>query len=57
MLTEVNGMRLGDLRNVNAVLQALQQTQQANVKVQRNGVEQPMVIDMGQIARLAGSVQ
>ena len=57
VLTEVNGMRLGDLRNVNAVLQALQQTQQANVKVQRNGVEQPMVIDMGQIARLAGSVQ
>jgi general secretion pathway protein C len=57
VLTEVNGMRLGDLRNVNSVLQALQQSQQANIKVQRNGVEQPMVIDMGQISRLAESVQ
>ncbi len=57
VLTEVNGIRLGDLRSTNAVLQALQQSQQANIKVQRNGVEQPMVIDMSQIARLAGSVQ
>ena len=57
VLTEVNGMRLNDLRNVNAVLQALQQSPQANVKVRRNGVEQPMVIDMGQITRLADSLQ
>ena len=57
ILTEVNGMRLTDLRSAGAVLQALQETPQANVKVQRNGVETPMVIDMGQIARLAESVQ
>jgi general secretion pathway protein C len=57
VLTEVNGRRLNDLRNVNTVLQTLQQTQQANVKVLRNGVEQPLVIDMGQIARLAESLQ
>jgi len=57
ILTEVNGMRLTDLRSATAVLQALQESPQANVKVQRNGVETPMVIDMGQIARLAESLQ
>jgi general secretion pathway protein C len=57
ILTEVNGTRLTDIRSATAVMQALQETPQANVKVQRNGVETPMVIDMGQIARLAESVQ
>lgn len=57
VLTEVNGVKLGDLRNTNAVLQTLQQSPQANVKIRRNGVDVPMVIDMGQIARLAESIQ
>jgi general secretion pathway protein C len=57
VLVEVNGVRLDNLGSVNAVLQALQETQQANVIVQRNGVNQPMTIDMGQIARLAESLQ
>lgn len=57
VLTEVNGVRLSDLRNATAVVQALQQSPQANVKVRRNGVDLPMTIDMSQIARLAESLQ
>jgi general secretion pathway protein C len=57
VLIEVNGMRLNNLGNVNAVLQALQESPQANVIVQRNGVNQPITIDMGQISRLAESLQ
>ena len=57
VLTEVNGVRLSDLRNTTAVVQALQESPQANVKIRRNGVDIPMTIDMGQIARLAESLQ
>jgi general secretion pathway protein C len=57
VLTEVNGKKLGDLRNVNEVLQTLQESPQANVVVRRNGVNQPMSIDIGQIARFAESLQ
>lgn len=57
VLTQVNGLPLNDLRNTSEVIQALSETQQANVTIRRNGVDQAMVIDMGQIERLAESLQ
>ena len=57
VLTEINGMPLGDLRRVNDVLQALQQSPQANVMVRRNGTNIPMSIDMGQVQSIAESLQ
>jgi general secretion pathway protein C len=58
VLTEVNGIRLsGDIRNTAQVFQILAETTQASVIVRRNGVEQPMVIDVGQIQRLSESLQ
>jgi len=57
VLTEVNGVRLGDLRNLNGVLAALQETPQANVKIRRNGVDVPMTIDLNQVTRLVESLQ
>jgi general secretion pathway protein C len=57
VLTQVNGVGLGDLRNVTAVLEALGQSPQANVTIRRNGIDQGMVIDIGQIQRLAESLQ
>jgi len=56
VLTEVNGKKLGDLRNVTEVLQTLQESPQANVMVRRNGVDQPRSIDIAQIARFAAGL-
>ena len=57
VLTEVNGMRLGDLRNRTQVIQALTEARQANVTIRRNGTDHATVIDIGQIQRLAQSLQ
>ena len=57
VLTEVNGMRLNDLRNTTQVLQALSEAQQANVRIRRNGFDQALVLNMDQIQRLAESLQ
>jgi len=58
VLTEVNGIRLGgDVRNTAQVFQALGETTQASIIIRRNGIEQPMIVDVGQIQRLAESLQ
>jgi general secretion pathway protein C len=57
ILTEVNGRKLGDLTSPTALIQALGESPQANVLIRRNGVDQPMSIDVGQIQRLAESLQ
>lgn len=57
VLTEVNGKRLDDTANVAQVLQTLGETSQANVTVRRNGADQILVIDIGQVRRLADSLQ
>jgi general secretion pathway protein C len=57
VLTEVNGMRLNDLRNASQVLQALGETQMANVMIRRDGVDRALVLNLDQIERLAESLQ
>lgn len=57
VLTEVNGMRLNDLRNASQVLQALGETQMANVMIRRNGLDRALVLNIDQIERLAESLQ
>ena len=58
VLVEVNGTRLaGDLRANVQVLQALGETSQASVTIRRNGVDQAQVINIGDIQRLAESLQ
>lgn len=57
ILTEVNGLRLNDLRNTAQVMQTLGETAQANVTVRRNGTDQALVLNIGDIQRLAESLQ
>jgi general secretion pathway protein C len=57
VLTEVNGIRLNDMRNATQVLGALGETQMANVMVRRNGFDRALVLDMDQIQRLSESLQ
>jgi general secretion pathway protein C len=57
VLTEVNGRRLNGLQDVAQVLEALGQAEQANVRLRRGDVDQAKVIDVGQIQRLAESLQ
>lgn len=57
ILTQVNGIALDDMRNASGVLRALTETQQANVIIRRNGVDQGLVLDMSDIQRLAESLQ
>jgi general secretion pathway protein C len=57
VLTEVNGIRLNDMRNTSRVLEALAETQQASVTIRRNQTDMAMVLDVGQIQRLAESLQ
>ncbi len=57
VLTEVNGSRLNDLRNASQVLQALGETQMANVMIRRDGVDRALVLNIDQIERLAESLQ
>lgn len=57
VLTEVNGIQLNDMRNTSRVLEALAETQQASVTIRRNGANQALVLDVGQIQRLAESLQ
>jgi general secretion pathway protein C len=57
VLTEVNGIQLNDMRNGSRVLEALAETQQASVTIRRNGRDQALVLDVGQIQRLAESLQ
>ena len=57
VLTMINGMSLGDVRNTAPLLQALGETQQANVTIRRNGQDQALVLDMGELQRLAESLQ
>ena len=57
VLTEVNGMRLNDLRNATQVLQALGETQMANVMIRRGGFDRALVLNIDQIQRLAESLQ
>jgi general secretion pathway protein C len=57
VLTEVNGIRLNDLRNTARVFQALSETPQASVTIRRNGVDQSMTIDIGQLQQLSDSLQ
>lgn len=57
VLTEVNGTRLNDLRQTTRVLQTLTEMQQANVTIRRNGNDMALVLDIGQIQRIAESLQ
>jgi general secretion pathway protein C len=57
VLTEVNGIRLNDVRNTGRVLEALAETQQASVTIRRNQTDIAMVLDVGQIQRIAESLQ
>lgn len=57
ILTQVNGIQLSDLRNAPAVMQALSETQQASVMIRRNGADQALVLNVGDIQRLAESLQ
>jgi len=57
VLTQVNGIRLNDVRNATQVLQALSETQQASVTIRRNGTDQALVLNVGEIQRLAESLQ
>jgi general secretion pathway protein C len=57
ILTEVNGLKLNDARGQLQVLQALSETSQAQVTVRRNGADRVLVIDIGQVQRLADSLQ
>lgn len=57
VLMEVNGLPLNDLRQTAQVFAALGESPQAQVRVRRNGQEQMLVIDMGQVERLAESLQ
>lgn len=57
VLMEVNGLPLNNLRQTAQVFAALGESPQAQVRVRRNGQEQMLVIDMGQVERLAESLQ
>lgn len=57
VLTEVNGIQLNDVRNTTLVLKTLSENQQASVTIRRNGTDQAMVLDVGQIQRLSESLQ
>lgn len=57
VLTEVNGTPLSDLRNAASVLQTLGQTSQANVKIRRGDAELSLPVNIGDIQRLAESLQ
>jgi general secretion pathway protein C len=57
VLTEVNGISLENSANAVRVLQALTQSPRADVVIRRNGVDQTMSLDIGQLQRLAESLQ
>jgi general secretion pathway protein C len=57
VLMEVNGLKLNNPQNAAQVFAALGEATQANVMVQRNGQQQALVVDMGQIERLLESRQ
>lgn len=57
ILTEVNGLRLDSVTNTTQVIQALGQAAQASVTIRRNGADQAMVLNIGDIQRLAQSRQ
>jgi general secretion pathway protein C len=57
ILTEVNGTQLNSLRNSSQVIQALGEAAQASVTIRRNGADQAMVLNVGDIQRLAESLQ
>lgn len=57
ILTEVNGTQLDSLRNSSQVIQALGEAAQATVTIRRNGTDQAAVLNVGDIQRLAESLQ
>jgi general secretion pathway protein C len=57
ILTEVNGTQLNSLRNSSQVIQALGEAAQATVTIRRNGADQAMVLNVGDIQRIAESLQ
>jgi general secretion pathway protein C len=57
VLTEVNGIQLNSFRNQMQVVQALGEAAQASVTIRRNGADQAMVLNIGDIQRLAESLQ
>lgn len=57
VMLEVNGLRVNNLRNVQAVSQALTETSQASVRVRRNGTDQVIIVNLADIQRLADSRQ
>jgi general secretion pathway protein C len=57
ILTEVNGTQLNSLRNSSQVIQALGEAAQATVTIRRNGADRAEVLNVGDIQRLAESLQ
>lgn len=57
ILTEVNGIQLNNLRNSAQVIQALGETPQASVTIRRNGADQALILNIGDLQRLAESLQ
>jgi general secretion pathway protein C len=57
ILTQVNGIPLSDARNAPQVLAVLGETQQASVMIRRNGSDQALTLNVGDIQRLAESLQ
>jgi general secretion pathway protein C len=57
ILTDVNGQRLDNIRNTTQVIRALGESAQASVTIRRNGADMGMVLNIGDIQRLAESLQ
>jgi len=57
VMLEVNGLRVTNLRNTQAISQALAETDQASVRIRRNGQDQTVFVNLADIERLAESLQ
>jgi general secretion pathway protein C len=57
VLTEVNGLALANGLNIPQLMQALGESAQASVTVRRNGADQALILNIGDVQRLADSLQ
>jgi len=57
VLIEVNGMRLNNVGNTTQVIQALGESSQASITIRRNGADLAQILNIGDIQRLAESLQ